>query len=44
MPLFKASEVAAPLTECAVKIDISMPDNSKILLIHRATDQDVTGL
>jgi hypothetical protein len=38
MPCFNAPDVEAPRTECAVKIEVSMPASSKTLFIHRATD------
>ena len=36
IPASAAAEVLAPLTECALKIEVSIPDFLKIVLIQRA--------
>ena len=38
-----ADDVAAPLTECVLKIDVSTPASFKIEWIQRATVAVVTG-
>ena len=42
-PILAALEDEAPLTEWALKIDVSMPDSSRRDLKQRATVLDVTG-
>ena len=41
-PRFFAADTEAPLVECALKIDVSIPDRSKTVLSHLAIEDDVT--
>ncbi len=43
-PATAAAEVAAPRTECALKIEVSTPDLSTVIRSHRAIVEDNIGL
>jgi len=44
MPVFAAAEVAAPRTECALNMLVSMPALDNSVFSHLATVEEVTGL
>ncbi len=43
-PAAAAAEVVALRTECALKVDVSIPDLSRVVLSHRAIVEEDTGL